>query len=147
MTSANAAPENVRGPVRRRFPKSAKLLKHSDFQCVYKSGKRHFSGLLTAFYMPRAGEGETGEIGPRVGITVSRAMGGAVERNRIKRRMREAVRFRLSELTASVDVVFNPKRVVLNADFGEIEREVGRAFEAIGKAAAKMFRERSGKEA
>lgn len=122
--------EPARGPL--RFPKSAKLLKHSDFQHVYKNGKRHFSGLLTAFYCLRP---MAQSSGPRVGITVGRALGGAVIRNRIKRRMREAIRFHLAELTAPVDVVFNPKKSALTADFGEIDQEVKRAFEVVQKNA------------
>jgi len=117
-----------------QFPKSAKLLKHSDFQHVYKTGKRHFSSLLTAFYVFR---GESQHQGPRVGFTVGRVLGGSVERNRMKRRMREAVRFHLSELKAPVDVVFNPKKAVLTAEFDQIEQEVKRAFEVIQKVASK----------
>jgi ribonuclease P protein component len=115
-----------------RFPKTAKLLKHSDFQHVYKNGKRHFSGLLTAFYLLRALPEPSG---PRIGLTVSRALGGAVERNRIKRRMREAVRFHLAELNASVDVVFNPKKSVLQAEFSAVEQEVKKAFAVVQKNA------------
>ena len=130
----NAAPQHSQAAIRPaargafRFPKTAKLLKHSDFQHVYKNGKRHFSGLLTAFYLPRT-VSET--AGPRVGITGPRALGGAVDRNRIKRRMREAVRFHLAELSASVDVVFNPKKTVLSVEFSDIDREVQRAFEVV----------------
>ncbi|SRR5581483_1541933 len=132
----NAAPKDSQAAIRLaargtfRFPKTAKLLKHSDFQHVYKNGKRHFSGLLTAFYLPRA----SSELaGPRIGITVSRALGGAVVRNRIKRRMREAVRFHLAELSASVDVVFNPKKTALVAEFSQLDLEVKRAFEVVQK--------------
>ena len=139
MTFVNAASKQSPaaicqpGPARgaRRFPKSAKLLKHSDFQHVYKNGKRHFSGLLTAFYCFRP---LTGASDPRIGITVGRVLGGAVERNRIKRRMREAIRFHLSELTAAVDVVFNPKKSALTAEFGQIDQEVKRAFEVVQRS-------------
>jgi ribonuclease P protein component len=112
------------------FPKSARLLKHSDFQHVYKDGKRHFSGLLTAFYLLRV---DPSVAGPRIGITVGRALGGSVQRNRIKRRMRESIRLHLAELTFSVDVVFNPKKAVIEAEFSQIEQEVARAFEVIKK--------------
>ncbi len=115
-----------------RFPRTAKLLKHSDFQRVYKSGKRHFSTLLTAFFLPGT------ESGPRIGITVSRALGGAVQRNRIKRRMREAIRLHRGELSGSMDVVFNPKKIVLEADFAQLQQEVSRAFEVISKAASRQ---------
>jgi ribonuclease P protein component len=119
-----------------RFPRTAKLLKHSEFQHVYKNGKRHFSGLMTVFYLPRPEE-----PGPRIGITVSRALGGAVQRNRIKRRMREAVRLHLEALTAVVDVVVNPKKLVLDAEFIQIEQEVKKAFEVIEKAISRTGKE------
>ena len=110
-----------------RFPKSSRLLKHADFDDVYQNGKRHFSGHMTVFYLRR----EAGA--PRVGFTVGRVLGGAVVRNRIKRRLREAVRHHLAELPVPVDVVINPKKSVLVAEFAELEREVVRAFEKIGK--------------
>ena len=50
--------------------------------------------------------------GPRVGLTAGRVLGKAVERNRIKRRMREAVRLNLALLTRDVDVVLHPRRTV-----------------------------------
>jgi len=56
-------------------------------------------------------------------------------RNRIKRRMREAIRLHLPRLTASVDVVFNPKKSVLEADFSAVEQEVQRALEVVQKNA------------
>ena len=63
------------------FPRSARLLRHADFQRVYKQGRRHFAVHMTVFYLRR----EEGD-GLRVGFTVARALGGAVERNRMKRR-------------------------------------------------------------
>lgn len=135
-----AASSSPQARIRFRFPRTAKLLKHSDFQHVYKSGKRHFSGWMTVFYLPRTGASTPG---PRIGVTVSRVLGGAVVRNRIKRRMREAIRTHLASLTADVDVVFNPKKLVLDAEFTHIEQEVKRAFEVIQKNASRHTKERS----
>src|SRR5207237_998616 len=73
-----------------RFPRSTRLLRHADFERVYKLGRRHFSPQMTVFYLPRA-KG----AGSRVGFTVGRVLGGAVARNRIMRRLREALRSRL----------------------------------------------------
>jgi len=91
------------------------LLKHFDFERVYKQGKRHFSSHMTVFYLrPATGaspEGASEEKQARVGFTVGRVLGGAVDRNRIKRRLREAVRrAAAAEKREPVDVVINPKK-------------------------------------
>jgi len=111
------------------FPRSVRLLRHSDFERVYKQGRRHFAAHLTVFYLRRA-EGS----GPRVGFTVGKVLGGAVERNRMKRRLREAVRLHRLSLLAPVDVVMNPKKSLLKVDFSELGHEIGHAFEVIQNA-------------
>jgi len=109
-----------------KFPKSKRLLKHSDFQRVYQSGRRQFTGNVTVFYLRRDGP-EPGS-GPRVGFTVGKALGGSVERNRIKRKMREAVRLSWGACEGAVDVVFNPRKSVLTLPFSDLADEVARAF-------------------
>jgi ribonuclease P protein component len=109
------------------FPRAARLLKHSDFEHVYKQGRRHFSSHMTVFYLRQA------DGSARVGFTVGRVLGGAVQRNRIKRRLREAVRLRRSLLKGPVDVVINPKKSVLTVEFPVVVEEVGRAFDVIAK--------------
>ena len=116
-----------------KFPRSLRLLRHADFERVYKEGRRHFSAHMTVFYLRRAQAG-----GLRVGFTVGRVLGGAVERNRIKRRLREAVRLRPMTSSVPVDVVINPKKSVLKIDFADLLGEVGQAFAVIQqKLAAK----------
>jgi ribonuclease P protein component len=63
-----------------------------------------------------------------VGFTVPRALGKAVVRNRIKRRVREAVRFHLNQLSPAWSIVINPRRTVLDAPLPDLEREVERLF-------------------
>lgn len=108
-----------------KFPRSARLLRHADFERVYQQGRRQFSAHMTVFYLPR-GLGE----GSRVGLTVGRVLGGAVDRNRIKRRLREAVRLE-GRLTVAVDVVINPKKSVLAMHFADLREEISKAFDAI----------------
>jgi ribonuclease P protein component len=72
--------------------------------------------------------------GVRVGFTVSKALGGSVERNRMRRRTREAVRHHLQmlqETSAAVDVVINPKKSLITAEFRQISQEIERAFRVI----------------
>ncbi len=109
------------------FPRAARLLKHADFERVYKQGRRHFSSHMTVFYLQQA------EGNARVGFTVGRVLGGAVERNRIKRRMREAVRLHRNLLTTPMDIVINPKKSVLKIDFTVVIDEVSRAFGTIAR--------------
>lgn len=115
-----------------RFPRSARLLRHADFERVYKQGKRHFAAHMTVFYLRRTEQSAEGN-GIRIGFTVGRALGGAVDRNRMKRRLREAVRLNHPGASAAVDVVINPKKSLLTADFAALQREVSRAFEMIRK--------------
>jgi len=122
------------------FPRTARLLRHADFERAYKLGRRHFSASLTAFYLlrPEAEAVRSATSGPRVGFTVSRALGGAVQRNRIKRRLREAVRLCGLPGEVGADVVINPKKSLLVIDFAEIVNEVRRAFVVIeGKLTSK----------
>jgi ribonuclease P protein component len=117
------------------FPRTARLLKHSDFERVYKQGRRHFSPHMTVFYQVRTVDTAPQECA-RVGSTVGRVLGGAVDRNRIKRRLREAVRLRRSGLKDAVDIVINPKKSILKLEFAVVLEEVGRAFDAITKRLA-----------
>lgn len=119
------APEGTRG---KKNPRSGRLLRHADFERVYKQGRRHFSANITVFYLGR----EEGE-GMRVGFTVGRALGGAVDRNRMKRRLREAVRRMRPVPGPAVDVVINPKKSVRTVEFSALLGEVSRAFEVIAQ--------------
>jgi ribonuclease P protein component len=113
---------------------SARLRKHADYQRVYQRSRKHFSASMTYFFADRA---SNPPMGPRVGLTAGRVLGKAVERNRIKRRMREAVRLNLALLTRDVDVVLHPRRTVLTAEFGGLQTEVCRIFAVVEKAAEK----------
>jgi ribonuclease P protein component len=146
LVSADAPDRSVEQPAAKAgagFPRVARLLKHSDFERVYKQGRRHFSSHMTVFYLRQA-EGDSSqravpEKGARIGFTVGRVLGGAVDRNRIKRRLREAVQLRRSSLkgAGAVDMVINPKKSVLTLEFSVVLEEVGRAFDVIAKKLAK----------
>ena len=124
---------DLSGPVKRaRFTGSMRLLRHSDFERVYKKGRRHFAAHITVFYLLR----ERGD-GWRVGFTVGKVLGGAVERNRVKRRLREAVRLHWPGVCIPADVVVNPKKSVLKLEFAELETEINNAFAVMQKSLGK----------
>jgi ribonuclease P protein component len=117
---------NSYGKSGKKNPRNGRLLRHADFEQVYKQGRKHFSPNITVFYLRRA-DGE----GMRVGFTVSRALGDAVDRNRMKRRLRESVRLTRPRPSPAVDVVINPKKSVRTMSFSILVGEVNRAFEVI----------------
>jgi ribonuclease P protein component len=112
--------------------RGARLRKHADYQRVYQASRRYSSQSMSYFFREREGEGVSAQ--PRVGLTTGRMLGGAVDRNRIRRRMRAAVRMHVSQLPAHVDVVLHPRRTVLEIEFARLEREVLRVFTSIGAA-------------
>ena len=103
------------------FPKSVRLLRSGDFRKVYDQGTRYTCPLFAAFSL-RAPDG------PRVGFTTPRALGNAVVRNRIIRRVREAVRLELELLSPEWSIVFNPRRKALDCLFSDLQTEVRRFF-------------------
>ena len=128
------------------FPHSAHLLRHADFERVYKQGRKHFSQSMTVFYLQRQGEGSNASsvCGLRVGFTVGRPFGGAVQRNRLKRRLREAVRLSKPWPRAHVDVVVHPKKVAATTGFEPLLNEVRQAFVVIEKKLVKTKEGNSG---
>lgn len=111
------------------FPKSARILRSSDFRKVYDSGIRVSGPYFAAFCLPVERDGG----GPRLGFTVARAFGRAVKRNRAKRRIREALRVRLPEIAPKWDIVLNPRRQVLMASPDDLRREVDRLVSKCSK--------------
>jgi ribonuclease P protein component len=119
-----------------------RLRKHADYQRVYQLGRKQFSRQMSYFFAPRSEQESSREQknsaeqkssnGPRVGLTVGKVVAGrAVDRNRIKRRMREAVRRHINLLTQPVDVVLHPRRSVLELEFSKLESEIAGIFSKV----------------
>ena len=120
-----------RGPRKRR-----RLSRSSEFERVYREGRSHASRHLVVYAFPRPDDGEV----PRLGVSVGRKLGGAVERNRVKRLLREAFWATADDLHAGHDFV-----IVARPAAGELARQGGEpAIEAALRsvlAAAGLARE------
>ena len=119
-----SSPSATRGNGIACFPKSARILRSKDFRKVYDHGAKFSGPLFSAFCLRN-----NGKKAVRVGFTCPRALGGAVIRNRIKRRVREAVRGRLELAGAGWEIVINPRLRAMTAPFLQLEREVEKLFQ------------------
>ena len=91
---------------------------------MYDNGTR-VSGPLFAAFCLACPDQQTA----RLGLTVPRAIGGSVVRNRIKRRLREAFRLHRAELDPRWDIVINPRRTAFAAPFADLERALRKVIE------------------
>ena len=103
--------------------KNDRLLRTADFRRIYQNGSRISTPYFAAFCLADSTKGAR-----LVGFTLPRKLGKAVKRNRMKRRMREAVRMELGSLPAGWSIVFNPRPAVLDASFGDLESAVEKVF-------------------
>ncbi len=108
------------------MPKSERLRKSSDFAAVFEHG-RSFPGKRVVVYLR-----ENGLPFNRVGVAVSRKLGGAVTRNRLKRVMKEAYRASEAALREGLDLVLIPRSRARTASFQEVRAELLEAFSECG---------------
>jgi ribonuclease P protein component len=95
---------------------------------VYDKGVRFSGPCFAAFCLAAPGQDQA-----RIGFTVSKAMGNSVVRNRLRRRVREAVRLNLERLGPEWMIVVNPRRTALDATFEELTGEVRKLFSRCGR--------------
>ncbi len=106
----------------------ARLTKRAEFKRVSKGVRK---GAAT-FSLQCALRDEADTAPARVGLTLTRQVGGAVERNRIRRRLRAALRLAgETDRRAGQDYVVFAKRDALTADFAALRADLARAFQSI----------------
>ncbi len=113
------------------------LRKHADYQVAYAASRKRQSPSMSWFLAPQAAVGNSG---PRVGLTVGKVIGKAHERNRIKRRMREALRRHLDLFPPHSDLILHPRRVVLSIEFTKLEAEIVRILTQANSEAVRAAR-------
>jgi ribonuclease P protein component len=94
------------------------LVRRGEFEAVYRSGGRRSSPRFLVFYRANGGSCS------RFGTSVKKALGNAVVRNRIRRRIREILRRNYREIPSGWDLVIHPRPSVARAEFGGIEAEL-----------------------
>ncbi|MBN2799673.1 MAG: ribonuclease P protein component [Deltaproteobacteria bacterium] len=112
---------------RLRFSRSLRLRKSADFRRVQQGGRRVVTGELVVVYQPRP------DAGPRFGLAVSRKVGNAVVRNRVKRWLRESIRVERGALS-EVDVVFIARKGAAVSGLAELRLQVRGALDRIRRA-------------
>jgi len=115
--------------------KGARLRKHADYQRAYSHARKRQSASMSWFLAPQPADQSSAA---RVGLTAGKVLGKAHQRNRIKRRMREALRRHVELLPAGFDLIFHPRRTVLTLEFAKLEAEIVRIVEQAQGEAARL---------
>lgn len=100
------------------LPRECRVARRAEYDVVYREGKRRSSREFTLFVRPNGLERS------RFGWSIKKALGSAVRRNRIRRRLREILRLHQQEISPGWDIVIHPRSSAATADFSELTREL-----------------------
>ncbi|MCX0278171.1 ribonuclease P protein component [Nocardia zapadnayensis] len=109
------------------LPGRNRIHQGDDFRRVFRTGRRAGTKHLVIHFLSTLDESHA----PRVGFVVSRAVGNAVVRNRVKRRLRAILHTRLPELGIGDMIVVRALPAAADADSAQLSRAVDRAFERL----------------
>jgi ribonuclease P protein component len=94
------------------------LKKNNEFRHVFSAGNREIGKYITIYILPGKQQNN------RVGIVIKREIGNAVQRNKVKRIIREIWRTKCNQLISGYDVVILVRKKIIYARFSEIESEM-----------------------
>ncbi|WP_236865820.1 ribonuclease P protein component [Brevibacterium daeguense] len=107
------------------LPGRNRIHRGEDFRRVFRTGRKVGSKQLVIHYLLSTDESHAA----RVGFVVSKAVGNAVVRNRVKRRLRNIVYARLAELDDGEMIVIRALPAAAGAEFGQLEASVDRLLQ------------------
>jgi ribonuclease P protein component len=94
------------------------LVRRVEYDAVYREGRRRSSREFAVFLRPNGMELS------RFGWSIKKALGNAVKRNRMRRRIREIIRLHRQEIAPGWDIVIHPRSSVATAEFSALEEEL-----------------------
>jgi ribonuclease P protein component len=100
------------------FPRASRLLRRAEYNAVYGEGRRRSSREFAVFLRPNGLELS------RFGWSIKKALGSAVERNRMRRRIREIIRLHRQEIAPGWDIVIHPRNMIATANFSALREEL-----------------------
>ncbi len=109
-------------PSLEKFPRGERLTRRRDYLEVYRQGQKARGRAFDCFVVRRAGQGR------KFGLAVSRKVGGAVTRNRVKRYIREIYRTRRKHMVDDINLVVVARPESASLSFAECEQAIGELF-------------------
>ena len=100
------------------LPRECRMVRRVEYDAVYREGRRRSGREFTVFVRPN------GLHLSRFGWSIKKALGTAVRRNRIRRRLREILRLHRQEIPPGWDIVIHPRSSAATADFSALTREL-----------------------
>ena len=100
------------------------LTQKSDFVKMRKEGAKYSFPYLTAVYLPNKSQ-------TRIAFALSRKLANSVVRNKIRRRIREIVRLYCDSNALPYDILFIPKKSIINAEFADIKYQIEKFFKSL----------------